>query len=175
MILLFSEDCWDSIRFDANSFSDVFVFCVGVCSVYILRSLSHAFLPTSLQELDGDPRAWHLAVQIDVLFCSWALSADFFECYQIPQSCVPSVPLILIRPSTSFPPTATIPSRHQCSIPWRNILQTMNEPLVFASILRPFASVDCSWCNVLEFADEFGLSFHFEPFVLAEPLFGYCS
>ena len=59
----------------------------------------------------------------------------------------------------------------QASVGWplfTMTLQSGNAPVILTGIVRPSESGDRAWCRVLEFAEEFGISIHYNPFTLLE-------
>ena len=65
------------------------------------------------------------------------------------------------------------PTHHDDAVqaPWPLVdltLQTDNAPVILTGILRAGSDGDRSWCRVVEFAEEIGISVSFEPPVLPE-------
>jgi hypothetical protein len=110
-------------------------------------------------------RSRELMVEIDANGTSWALAAELLELYEIPYEWEASRRRLLIG-SLDVAPTFQ-DDQVQPSVGWPLFemgLQRGNAPLILRGILRE----NRAWCRVLEFAEEFGISVSFEPFMLWE-------
>ena len=110
-------------------------------------------------------RGRELMVEIDTNGTSWALAAELLELYEIPYEWEASRRRLLIG-SLDVAPTFQ-DNQVQPSVGWPLFemgLQRGNAPLILRGILRE----NRAWCRVLEFAEEFGISVSFEPFMLWE-------
>ncbi|QPN56364.1 N-acetylmuramoyl-L-alanine amidase [Synechococcus sp. CBW1107] len=110
-------------------------------------------------------RGRELAVEIDAGGTSWALAAEMLELYEIPYEWEASRRRILIG-SLDVAPTFQ-DDQVQPSVGWPLFemgLQRGDAPLILRGIVRE----NRAWCRVLEFAEEFGISVSFEPFLLWE-------
>ena len=114
-------------------------------------------------------RQHNLKVQIDAQGRSWALTADLLDRYEIPYVWDASLRRILVG-ALDVAPTFR-DDAVQRSIGWplfEMSLQNGQAPVILVGILRPSENGSRAWCRVLEFAEEFGISVAFEPFVLGE-------
>ncbi|CAK6697893.1 N-acetylmuramoyl-L-alanine amidase [Synechococcus sp. BA-124 BA4] len=110
-------------------------------------------------------RGRELAVEIDASGTSWALAAELLALYEIPYEWEASRRRILIG-SLDVAPTFQ-DDQVQPSVGWPLFemgLQRGDAPLILRGIVRE----NRAWCRVLEFAEEFGISVSFEPFLLWE-------
>ena len=110
-------------------------------------------------------RGHELAVEIDANGISWALAAELLKLYEIPYEWETSRRRILIG-SLDVAPTFQ-DDQVQPSVGWPLFeigLQRGDTPLILRGIVRE----NRAWCRVLEFAEEFGVSVSFEPFMLWE-------
>lgn len=110
-----------------------------------------------------------LTVQIDQHGRSWALASELLERYEIPHAWGASLRGILIG-ALDVAPTFR-DDAVQASVGWPLVemtLQSGSAPVVLTRILRPTEQGDSAWCQVHEFAEEFGVSVAYEPLVLGE-------
>lgn len=110
-------------------------------------------------------RGQELAVDIDAAGTSWALAAELLALYEIPYAWEASRRRILLGSLDVVPSFRE--DQVQPSVGWplfEMTLQSGNAPVILRGILRE----NRAWCRVLEFAEEFGISVTFDPFVLLE-------
>jgi hypothetical protein len=114
-------------------------------------------------------RGADLTVQLDQHGRSWALASELLERYEIPYGWDANLRRILVG-ALDVAPTFR-DDAVQASVGWPLVeitLQTGSAPVILTGILRPSPQGDRAWCRVLEFAEEFGISVGYAPFVLGE-------
>ena len=124
-----------------------------------------AFGGTTLIEARAEP----LSVQLDEQGRSWALATDLLDRYGLSYAWDAERRRMLIG-ALDVAPTYR-DDGIQADVGWPRFemsLQGASAPVILVGILRPSSSGDRAWCRVLEFAEEFGVSVGFEPFVLGE-------
>jgi len=136
------------------------------------------FSRTSMMTARGEP----LTVAIDHEGRSWALTADLLDRYGISYSWDSNQKRVLIGNLDVAPSFRE--DGVQADVGWplfEMTLESSQAAVILRGILRPSAgdaegssegssegSGDRSWCRVLEFAEEFGISVHYDPFTLGE-------
>jgi hypothetical protein len=113
-------------------------------------------------------RGKSLKVQLDEEGRSWASATDLLDRYQIRYDWDEASQRILVQTVDVVPTFREDAVQRSLGWPVFELsIESSASPVLLVGILRPEMEAR-TWCRVLEFAEEFGISVQFDPFVLGE-------